>query len=170
MSDSGALASDPSGDAPGPRQFPCLETRSLLGGSVAVPDELPGPWSVLIVAFQRWQQGLVDEWVAALAESLDGRADVTVYELPVLPARYKIVRRFIDGGMASSIGVPDILGRTLTHYGNVDAVTAGLGLPDTDTIAVVLVAEDGTIRAMARGPVETETMARLLGALGTDRP
>jgi len=43
--------------------FPQLGARDLDGREVALPAGLLGKWNVVIIAFQRQQQELVDSWV-----------------------------------------------------------------------------------------------------------
>jgi hypothetical protein len=135
-----------------------------MGGAVVVPDGLPEP-SVVIVAFRREQQELVDGWIAALEPALRARPGAGLYEVPVISRAYRPVRRLIDGGMASAIRVPDILRRTLTHYGDVGAVVRALGLAGTGTVAAAVVLRDGTLLGLVEGPADPAGVAAISGAL-----
>lgn len=52
--------------------FPPLQARNLNGRTLALPAELAGARNVVIIAFRRWHQPLVDAWFPALAPLLAG--------------------------------------------------------------------------------------------------
>ena len=110
--------------------FPVLEGRSLLGERVALPAGLPAERTLVLVAFQRWQQPVVDGWISRAVAG--GRAvhaarrrrrpmPVAVVELAVLSVGWKPARRFIEGGMVAASRDPDVLARTITVYTDVSA-------------------------------------------------
>ena len=43
-------------------EFPALRVRDLEGMDYVIPDELPGGPHVIILAFQRWHQIIVERW------------------------------------------------------------------------------------------------------------
>jgi carbon monoxide dehydrogenase subunit G len=53
-----------------------LSGRSLDGRSYELPDDLAKPYNLLVVAFRREQQALVDRWLPWLIELEQRRADV----------------------------------------------------------------------------------------------
>jgi len=146
-----------------------LSGRALDGRVYELPGDLTKPYNLLIVAFRREQQRLVDQWLPWLIELERGRADVAVYELPVLSSIYSPARRFIDGGMTR--GIPDraARARTVTVYTDVQKVVENLGLAGTDTIAVLVVERGGRILARELGGFEQEKAERLARAL-TPKP
>ena len=62
--------------------FPQLAGRDLDGREVALPAGLPGEWTVVIVAFRREQQELVDSWVPWLEEQAVADPRLGFVELP----------------------------------------------------------------------------------------
>ena len=54
------------GDPAGKRgiRFPEVRGRSLLGAELALPRDLPGERTLVVVAFERWQQARVDRWIS----------------------------------------------------------------------------------------------------------
>lgn len=110
-----------------------------------LPQDFAGERNVVIVAFQRHQQGLVDSWVPWLEERAATDPDFRFYELPTIGRIWAPMRRFIDGGMASAIREPVILRRTLTIYGDVGRVTRPLGIENRSTIALFLVDRSGGV-------------------------
>ncbi len=137
--------------------FPETEVKSLLGESASFPEDLPARRTIVVAAFLQDQQALVDRWIDALvAEGVPGTPldqedlDAVVIEMPVLPSRYSMARRFIDGGMARNIAVPDVLARTWTAYTNVDAFRKATGIP-TKRVEAMVVNRVGAIIARAHG-------------------
>jgi len=80
---------------------------------------------------------------------------VAVYEVPVLSSRYRLARRFIDGGMASAIPDPAVRRRTLTAYTDVGRVSRNLEIASTGTITVLVVDEEGEVRWRTTGALDT---------------
>jgi hypothetical protein len=137
--------------------FPELDVKSLLGESATFPSDLPARRTIVIAAFLQEQQALVDRWIDALtAEGVPGSPldqddlDSVVIELPVLPSRYSMARRFIDGGMSRSIAKPYVLARTWTAYTNVDNFRKATGVP-TKRVEAMVVNRVGAILARAHG-------------------
>ena len=86
-------------------------------------------------------------------------------EIPVLSGRFKIARRFIDGGMAASIRDPRVLARTITIYGSVDAVCDPLGITSRENVSVRMVRRDGTVLWGCTGAVTDELLGEAIAAL-----
>lgn len=156
-------------------RFPEIDGRSLLGTALRLPAELPAERTLVVVAFQQWHQERVDRWIArAVAAGVPptsrgavGRLPRAVVELPVLSSRMRPVRRFIDGGMATTIGDPDILARTITIYTDVDAFRRALAIPSPDEVHAFVVTPDGAILARAAGEPDGGR-AGIAAALGLD--
>jgi hypothetical protein len=169
---------------PGNQQFPMTTGRDLLGTEFSLPDQFPAAVNIVVIAFQQWQQRQVDAWITALAEAgvpdspriadanaaADGSADapnstpmpLVVLEIPVLSGRFKLVRRFIDGGMAASIKDPHILARTITIYGSVDDVCRPLGITSRDDVSLRVVDRAGAVLWGCTGPMTPELVAEVL--------
>jgi hypothetical protein len=164
------VAPTPEGTA---RQFPLVVARTLLGEELTLPGDLPAARTLAVVAFRQWQQGCVDRWIAEAVEagvpatprSAPQPMDTAVVELPVLSTRWRPVRRFIDGGMTSGIGHPDVLARTATVYTDVGAFQRALGIPGSDEVHALVVTRDGAILARAHGEPTEESWAPLRAAL-----
>lgn len=156
-----------------PARFPEVTGRTLLGLEVMMPGDLPAARTLVVVAFQRWQQTQVDRWIeravaAGVPATTRGQtelAPLAVVELPVLSTRWRPVRRVIDGGMTSGIGDPDVLARTITVYTDVVAFQRSLAIPSSDEVHALVVSRDGTVLARGHGePHDTawETVAEAL--------
>jgi carbon monoxide dehydrogenase subunit G len=153
-----------------PGELSPLSGRALDGRVYELPGDLPKPYNLLVVAFRREQQRLVDEWLPWLTELEQGREEVAVYELPVLSSVYGPARWFIDGGMTRGIPDPAARARTITVYTDVQKVVENLGLAGTDTIAVLVVERSGRILAREHGGFEQEKAERLATALTPEPP
>jgi hypothetical protein len=103
----------------------------------------------VVVAFRSQHQRLVDSWLRWLEEFVVRTPDARFYELPAISSRWNFARGFIDGGMARSIKDPIILQRTLTYYGNLDALTQPLGITTRHDIHV-LALRDGEVAPRRR--------------------
>ena len=153
-------------------RFPDVTGRSQLGLEHRLPADFPADVSIAVIAFQQWHQRQVDDWISRLAAA--GIPDTpyeagplarVILEIPVLSGRFKIARRFIDGGMAASIRDPRVLARTITIYGSVDAVCEPLGITSRDNVSVRIVRRDGTVLWGCNGAVTDELLKESLAAL-----
>jgi hypothetical protein len=145
--------------------FPDVGARDLEGLDVRLPEAFVGDRNVVIVAFQRQHQSLVDSWVPWLEERAADDPGLRFYELPTIGRMWAPMRRFIDGGMAAAIRVPEILQRTLTVYGDVSRLTRPLGIEDRSTIAIVLTDRSGRVRWTGSGGFDESVAAELERAL-----
>ena len=137
--------------------FPAIEATSLDGRRWRLPADLDDP-TVLILAFERWQQWEVDDWIREL-EALE--CPHPIFEVPTIGRRYRWMRSFIDGGMRAGIHDPVVRARTLTAYTDVGRVLRGLGLTATDHVVAVLVGANGSVRERYQGTFDTTVGARL---------
>jgi hypothetical protein len=154
-------------------RFPTVTGRSLLGEELSLPRDLPGERTLAVVAFRQWHQARVDRWIArAVADGvpptprgLTGVLPTAVVELPVLATGWRPVRRFIDGGMTSGIGDPDVLARTITIYTDVGGFQRSLGIRGGEEVHALVLTRDGTIVARGAGDPEDREWEDILAAL-----
>jgi hypothetical protein len=142
-----------------PITFPPLEARDLEGRRVVLPDDLPGPCDLLVLAFRRGQQSDVDGWGDLVRTA--GIDDLGFWEVPVIGRAWSPARGWIDGGMARAIPDREVRTHTLTSYTDVGAVLAALGVRGTGRVIAVLVAA-GCVRWMAVGTGSTAAVAELV--------
>ena len=156
-----------------PAAFPVVDGRTLLGASMALPANFPADRTLAVIAFQQRQQSCVDRWIdRAVAAGVPpttrgakGPIPAAVVELPVLSARWRPVRRFIDGGMTRGIGDPDVLARTITVYTDVAVFQRSLAIPSSSEVQAVVVDRDGTILARGCGDPEDMSWAAVAAAI-----
>jgi hypothetical protein len=149
--------------------FPTVEARNLQGLGVTLPAAFDGDRNVVVVAFKRDHQALVDSWVPWLEAQAAVDAGLRFYEIPTIGRIWAPARNMIDGGMARAIKEPVILQRTLTVYGDLNRLTRPLAITDTSTIAVFLVDGDGTVVWSGAGPFTDASAAALSDALHAAR-
>ena len=149
---------------PNPVVWPHLSGRALDGEPYQLPGDLHRRHTFLIVAFRREQQALVDQWLPWLLAFAQRSSDMAVYEVPVLSTAYRPARWFIDGGMARGVGSDSARARTITIYTDVGKLVSALGLPGTETIAVLLIERSGRILATELGGFDQQKAKRLADA------
>jgi hypothetical protein len=147
------------------RQFPRVEGTNLEGRRFSLPAELESAYNVVIVAFRRAQQADVDSWLPFLRQQKLAERGVRVYELPTLNRSYRMMRGFIDGGMAR--GIPEKATReaTITLYIDKSPFKKALAISTEDRIVTLVVARDGRVLWRADGRFAPETGAELAGVL-----
>jgi hypothetical protein len=149
--------------------FPNVEARNLQGLGVTLPSAFEGARNVVIVAFKRDHQALVDSWLPWLEAQAAVDPGLRFYEVPTIGRIWAPVRNMIDGGMARAIKEPVVLQRTLTVYGDLNRLTGPLAVTDTSTIAVFLVDAAGTVLWSGTGPFTDASSGALGDALHAAR-
>jgi hypothetical protein len=156
-------------DSPGSAP-PRAVARNLEGERVVIPDDLPAALNLLVFAFRRQQQALVDSWLATLERLAAADARLGYYEVPTIARRWRPARRVIDGGMAAAIADVSARRRTLTVYADVARTAAAFGIRRTDTVTLVLLDRDGRVHWRGEGGYEPELAARLEAAVAAAQP
>lgn len=153
--------------------FPQVSGRTLLGEEAVLPGDLPAERTLVLLAFQQWQQGRVDRWIARAVEAgvpptprgHEQPMPVALVEVPALSSQWRPVRRFIDGGMSRGIGDPDVLARTITVYTDVGALQRALAIPGGDDVHALVVTRDGEVLAHTSGEPDDDAWATVAAAL-----
>lgn len=141
--------------------FPPLRARNLEGAARDLPAAFAGDPSIVIVAFERQQQGEVDSWLPWLDDVRKRLPRLEVYELPAIRRRWLPARSFIDGGMRAGIPDPGTRQRTLTTYTDIGALCRALGIASPSTIALFVVSRDGIVVWSGRGAYDADAAASL---------
>lgn len=144
-------------------RLPKVSTRDLNGVRRTLPD---GRLSVLLVAYERWQQFEVDSWVPSLKALERMYDEVGYYELPVVGRIDPLKRRRLDFFMRRGIPDAETRARTLTFYADAPGFREPLGIPDEDHVAVLLVDTDGLVLWRASGPFTLGAERGLRAAVG----
>ncbi|MDF1538243.1 MAG: hypothetical protein P1Q69_05015 [Candidatus Thorarchaeota archaeon] len=83
--------------------FPEVKGSNLAGTEMRIPTDLSGNLNVVMIAFQRWHQDLVDSWIPFLNELVLKNPDIDFYELPTIRRMNWLYRTMLDGGMKAGI-------------------------------------------------------------------
>jgi len=147
------------------RQFPRVDGSNLEGKRFALPGDFEAEYNVVLVAFRREQQADVDSWLPFLREQKLAERGIRVYELPTLNRSYRLIRGFIDGGMAR--GIPEKATReaTITLYIDKSPFKKALAIASEDRIVTLIVARDGRVLWRGDGRFTPTIAAELAGAL-----
>ena len=153
--------------------FPRVDGRALDGTDIALPFGLPAPRTLCLVAFRQWHQACVDRWIARAEEAgisgspmdLQPGDESCVVELPVIGTQWRLGRRFIDGGMATSIRIPRVLARTITVYTDVGAFQKSLGINGSGDVVAMVVTPQGEVLARADGDPTDVAWSQIAPAL-----
>jgi len=134
-------------------KFPEVESKSLSGKKVKIPDDLQGEVNLISVAFVREAQEMIDSWVEPFEEMCEGKS---AYELPMIDGYlWKIFSGFIDEGMKS--GIPEKKhDYVVTYYGDTSKFRKKLGMDDKKLGYVFLLDEDGSIIWSGKGFADEE--------------
>jgi hypothetical protein len=125
--------------------FPVISGSNLSGRNMTLPRDFEGRLNVVIVAFFREQQLLVDSWSPILRELRKKHADLHVYELPTISRGYIWMKWIIDNGMRSGIKDPDTRDHTITLFTDTGKFRKELDLPTDRTIYLLLVDSKGVV-------------------------
>lgn len=147
--------------------FPVVNGSNLLGTDTIIPTNLAGELNVVIIAFQRWHQDLVDSWVPFLDQMSERNPEIDYYELPTIRRMNWLYRTMLDGGMKAGIPNPETRRRTITLYLEKKSFREDLGIPDESDIHLFLVRPSGEILWRDRGGFSEDKKKKLLEVLGT---
>jgi hypothetical protein len=136
--------------------FPEIRGKNLDGKHFLLPQDFEGDLNLVILAFQREQQLMVNTWLptADLLESI--HPGLRYYELPTISRRNPIARWFINTGMRS--GIKDLKSRrkTITLYLDKGSFRKFLGIPGEDTIYILLLNNEGKVIWRAEGSLNVD--------------
>jgi hypothetical protein len=141
-------------------QMPVIKAQTLNERDVTLPADLPAEKTLVLIAFERNQQGNVNTWVDGLKLTESPHAWI---ETPVIDPRGSLSRAFIDGGMR--LGIRDTVTRekTITLYTERMAFLKAMGLKEsTKNIYVAVVNRAGKVLASVEGDYSAEKAALLI--------
>ena len=151
-------------------RFPTFAARDLERTARTLPAAFDAEWNLVLVAFRRHHQEIVDRWVAWQATVAADRPSLDCWEVPVLGAVWIPARGAIDGGMAQAVRESEARRHALTVYANVSKVACALDISDTSSVHAFLVDAGGTIRWRASGDPDAASTAALLAVVDSGQP
>lgn len=142
-------------------RFPEITAETLSGKKKTLPDAARGAPALIVVAFVREAQDMIDSWVNPIKEEFHDANYFAVYEIPVITsAIWRPMRRMIDSGMRSGIPVRDH-DYVMTVYSSAPELTEPLEIQDHSLAYLYLIDSTGVIRWQGSGYAETQTLYRL---------
>ncbi|MBD3407605.1 MAG: hypothetical protein GF411_15925 [Candidatus Lokiarchaeota archaeon] len=147
--------------------FPEVKGQNLLKEKKTLPLDFDGELNIVVIAFQRWHQGLVNSWVPFLETLVQDNTSLEYYELPTIRKMNPLYRRFIDGGMRSGIPSTETRRRTITLYIDKKPFLESLEIPDEENIHLFLVDREGKVFWKGKGEVSQSKADSLSQALNT---
>jgi hypothetical protein len=137
-------------------KFPEVKGSNLERKNYKIPEDLEGKVNIITVAFQQWQQSLVNTWVPFLEKLKQKYPDLCFYELPTISRGYKGMSFMIDGGMR--MGIPDktIRSRTITLYLDKKKFMQNLKIKNDEDIITYVLNKDGKIISEINGEFSKE--------------
>ncbi len=148
-------------------EFPRITGTNLKRQKFNLPNDFEGDLNLILVAFQREQQLMVNTWLptADLLESIHPR--LRFYELPTISRMNPIARWFISTGMRSGIKDPKSRQRTITLYLDKEALRKALDIPDEESIYIFLLDRDGRVVWRSEGPCDVGKAEHLSDFIGS---
>ena len=151
---------------PGPDLvFPTAEGSTLARRSVVLPRDFEGALNLVLVVFKEAQQALVDSWIPEARALAEQHEALRFYEVPTLARYNPAYRWFINRGMRAGIPDPATRALTIVLYLDKAAFRDALGLPDEETIYVLLLDRDGRVLWRTEGAFAPEKASLLRRAV-----
>ncbi len=142
-------------------RFPEITAETLSGKRKTLPDAAKGAPALIVVAFVREAQDMINSWVIPIKREFPDAEKIAIYEIPVIrSAIWRPMRRIIDGGMRSGITKADH-DYVMTVYGSAAELTEPLEMTDSSSAYLYLIDRNGIIRWEGRDFAETQTLFRL---------
>jgi len=113
--------------------FPSVTGRNLNKEKLTIPDDYGEKNLLVIVAFQQWQQGVVDDAITILEESKLDRTH-SIIEIPVIQRSTRFRQIRLDTLMRAVIRDRHIRQRTVTVYTDKQAFREKLGIANDNSI------------------------------------
>ena len=149
--------------------FPKLIASNLEKQTFSLPEDFAGDRNLLLIAFQREQQGNVDTWLHQM-KRFEALPSFHYYELPTIDRLNPIARWFINSGMRRGIPDRNARARTITLYLDKPSFRNALNLPDEKQIYAVLVDRSGRVLWRAQGDFDESKAAGLEDVLRRPKP
>ena len=129
--------------------FPTIIGKNLNKQVTAIPDDFSEQPLIVIAAFQRWHQNLVDQSMENL-DKMNMNETHTIIEVPVIKKSSMLQRMRLDGLMRAAISDVGVRQRTITVYLDKQAFRDSLNIENEDTMYWFLV-DHATKSILLRG-------------------
>lgn len=142
-------------------KLPRVEGSNLNRKKMVFPDDFAGQINLVFIAFLRWHQDLIDEWVPFVARLAEEFPALSYYEFPTLSRRGVIYRTFLNEGMRAGIPNPATRARTITLYLDKPAFRKALEIEGEQNIWLYLFDRSGEVLGRVEGKFTEEKGAAL---------
>jgi hypothetical protein len=142
--------------------FPEVVGIDLTGAERRVPQDLTGPFRLVIAAYKREQQADVDTWIENLDQIRSRLPEVAFYELPVIPKGGAVFRFYVNNGMRSGITDQQRRTQVITVYTDVPEFLSAVGQADTGSILTLILGDGGVILGKVEGRFSPDQLDTLL--------
>ncbi len=142
-------------------RLPTVKGRNLNREKMTFPDDFSGRVNLVFIAFLRWHQDLIDQWVPFVAQLAQEFPELHYYEFPTLSRRGLLSRTFLNEGMRAGIPNPETRARTITLYLDKAAFREALKIEDEQDIWLYLFDPSGQVQWRVSGGFTDEKGAAL---------
>ena len=146
-------------------KLPRVSGSNLERQKLVFPDDFSGDYNLVFIAFQRWHQDLIDEWVPFVEQLAQEYPELDYYEFPTLPRRGPIYRTFLNEGMRAGIPNEATRARTITLYLDKRAFKNGLDIDNEQNMWIFLFDKSGKVLWRSAGKFTQENGAALREAI-----
>ena len=129
--------------------FPTIIGKNLNKQVTSIPDDFSEQPLIVIAAFQRWHQNLVDQSMENL-DKMNMNETHIIIEVPVIKKSSMLQRMRLDGLMRAAISDVGVRQRTITVYLDKQAFRDSLNIANEDTMYWFLV-DHATKSILLRG-------------------
>ena len=143
--------------------FPTVTGTNLHGDEKTLPECLEKDKTILVVAFQRWQQELCDEWYAEIEKYMGENEDTAYFEVPTIRKMNGFMRWFIYRGMRGGITSAEMRRQVVTLHIDKEPFTKALDIGSEETVYVFVVDKNGKILSRAEGEFSSSKWQKLIG-------
>lgn len=152
------------------QSFPEYRAKDLNGKLVTIPGNGSSRHALVLVAFKRKQQKVIDRWLTEAKPLMKRSGDVDFLELPVIRKMNPVSRWFLYQGMRSGIRSKYTRQRVVTLHLDKNKFRRDLKIPNEDKVHVFLVRRaDRAILWRTHGEVTPASLAALKAQLGQVR-
>ncbi len=137
-------------------KFPAVTGTNLAGRKFALPADFEGKVNLVMIAFQRFQQSMVDSWLPTAKRLAETIPHLHYYELPTIRRGHPLFRWWLDNVMQAGIPNKELRQITITLYLDKEAFRKSLEIPHEKTIQVMLVNPQGEVLWRTEGAYTPE--------------
>ena len=145
--------------------FPVVTGTNLHGDEKTLPDCLEKDKTILLVAFERWQQDLCDVWYEQIEKHMKSNENTAYFEVPTISKMNGFMRWFIYRGMRSGIKDPLMRRQVITLHIDKKIFKEALKIDTETTVHLYVVDKEGNILARESGEFDQTKWAKLESVL-----